>query len=214
VFGCRHAPLALPPDVERALAAAYAEPHRAYHNAAHIAEVLRWYDLVADEAGWRDLTAVYLAVLFHDAVYDPLARDNEARSADLAVRLAGAPPRTTELILLTARHGALSPDSPELDADAAHFLDCDTAILGAPPSDFDAYDAAIALEYRAVPAAPSSPPSSRAPASSSPRSSTPASTRRPTRTSPAPSRATPPDQHRPTRRVTPTAAWPGWCYAV
>jgi predicted metal-dependent HD superfamily phosphohydrolase len=161
VFGCRHAPLSLPADVERALAAAYGEPHRAYHNATHIAEVLRWYDRVADEAGWRDPAAVYLAVLFHDAVYDPLARDNEARSAELAQRLAGAPPRTADLILLTARHGSLSPadferdpDDPgkSLARDAAHFLDCDTAILGAPPAEFDAYDAAIAAEYRAVPA--------------------------------------------------------------
>ncbi|HWU88436.1 MAG TPA: hypothetical protein VN253_14215 [Kofleriaceae bacterium] len=152
MFGCRHAPLSLPADVERNLASAYAEPHRAYHNADHIAEVLRWYDLVADEAGWRDPTAVYLAALFHDAVYDPLAKDNEARSADLARRLAGAPDRTAELILLTARHGALDPAVFDDDPDAAHFLDCDTAILGAPPAEFDAYDAAIAAEYRAVPA--------------------------------------------------------------
>jgi predicted metal-dependent HD superfamily phosphohydrolase len=164
MFGCRHAPLALPPEIERALAAAYAEPHRAYHTAAHIAEVLRWYDHVADTAGWRDPAAVYLAVLFHDAVYDPSATDNEARSAELARRLAGAAglapaavepaalDRAAELILLTARHGALDPAAVAADPDAAHFLDCDTAILGAPPAEFDAYDAAIAAEYARVPA--------------------------------------------------------------
>jgi predicted metal-dependent HD superfamily phosphohydrolase len=158
-FGCRRAPFALPPEIERALAAVYAEPHRAYHTAAHIAEVLRWYDHVADEVGWRDPAAVYLAALFHDAVYDPAAKDNEARSAELARRFAGslagslaptAIDRCGELILLTARHGALEPST--VDADAAHFLDCDTAILGAPPAEFDAYDAAIAAEYRHVPA--------------------------------------------------------------
>ena len=160
MFACRHAPLVLPPELERALAAAYAEPHRAYHNAAHIAEVLRWYDHVADTAGWRDPAAVYLAAVFHDAVYDPLAKDNEARSAELAHRLAGAAglapaaiDRSAELILFTARHGALDPAAVAADPDAAHFLDCDTAILGAPPADFDAYDAAIAAEYARVPAA-------------------------------------------------------------
>lgn len=160
MFACRHAPLAVPPELERALAAAYAEPHRAYHTAAHIAEVLRWYDHVADATGWRDPAAVYLAVLFHDAVYDPLAKDNEARSAELACRLAGAAgvspavlDRSAELILLTARHGALEPATLGGDADAAHFLDCDTAILGAPPAEFDAYDAAVAAEYARVPAA-------------------------------------------------------------
>jgi len=159
MLGSRHAPFALPPEIERVLAAAYAEPHRAYHTAAHIAEVLRWYDHVADTAGWHDPAAVYLAVVFHDAVYDPAAIDNEARSAELARQLAGAAglapaaiDRVAELILLTARHGKLDPAAVAADPDAAHFLDCDTAILGAPPAEFDAYDAAIAAEYAHVPA--------------------------------------------------------------
>ena len=32
--------------------------------------------------------------------------------------------------------------------DTCHFLDCDMAILGAAPEAFDAYDRAIAAEYR------------------------------------------------------------------
>jgi predicted metal-dependent HD superfamily phosphohydrolase len=156
VFASRHAPLVLSPEVERVLVAAYGEPHRAYHNAAHITEVLRWFDVVAEQVGWRDPRAVYLAVVFHDAIYDPARRDNEARSAQLARELAGAPERTAELILLTARHGSIqfdeSGDPGAVDADAAYFLDCDTAILGAPRDEFDAYDAAIAAEYAHVPA--------------------------------------------------------------
>lgn len=158
MFSCRHAPLALPPEIERVLAAAYAEPHRAYHTAAHIAEVLRWYDHVADAVGWREPAAIYLAVVFHDAVYDPARTDNEARSAELARRLADAAgidpaviDRSAALILLTARHGTLDSAVAD-DLDAAHFLDCDTAILGAPPAEFDTYDAAIAAEYARVPA--------------------------------------------------------------
>jgi predicted metal-dependent HD superfamily phosphohydrolase len=150
MFRCRHAPLVLSPAVEGELARRYGEPHRAYHTGAHVAEVLRWFDAVADDGGWRDPAAVYLACVFHDAIYDPLAKDNEARSADLAGELAGAGPRTRELILSTARHGALAPG--DVDDEAAQFLDCDVAILGAAPAAFDAYDAAVALEYRAVPA--------------------------------------------------------------
>jgi predicted metal-dependent HD superfamily phosphohydrolase len=151
LFGCRHAPLAITADVERELATRYGEPHRAYHTAAHIAEVLRWFDTVADDIGWNDPAAVYLAVLFHDAIYDPLAKDNEARSAVLARELAGAGPRTCELIELTAHHGRI--DHADVDPDAGLFLDSDTAILGAPADAFDAYDAAIAIEYKAVPEA-------------------------------------------------------------
>ena len=151
MFACRHAPLALAPDVVRELEARYGEPHRAYHTAAHVTEVLRWFDDVADDGGWRDPAAVYLACVFHDAIYDPLAKDNEARSAELARTRAGAGARTVELILLTARHGALAPG--DVDEEAALFLDCDVAILGAPADAFDAYDRGVAHEYGAVPAA-------------------------------------------------------------
>jgi len=150
VFACRHAPLVLLPYVERALDAAYAEDHRAYHTATHIHEVLHWFDAVCDSVGWRSPTDVYLAVLFHDAVYDPTRHDNEARSADLAVQLMNASAEATRLILLTAKHGQLDP--AEVDHDAAHFLDSDTAILGASAAVFDDYDAAIAVEYKHVPA--------------------------------------------------------------
>src|SRR6185503_16107201 len=79
--------------------------------------------------------------------YDPTRHDNEARSAQLARDLVAASDRTAHLIELTASHGkALT-----LDDDAAHFLDCDAAILGAAPAEFDAYDAGIAFEYKHVP---------------------------------------------------------------
>jgi len=54
--------------------------------------------------------------------------------------------RVAALIRLTARHGKLAP--ADVDDEAARFLDCDMAILGAPPAGFDAYDRAIAAEYR------------------------------------------------------------------
>jgi predicted metal-dependent HD superfamily phosphohydrolase len=149
VFACRHAPLVLPPDVEGTLAAAYAEPHRAYHTATHIHEVLHWYDAVCDQVGWREATDVYVAIVFHDAVYDPTRHDNEARSAQLARALVGASDFAVELILMTAKHGSIDPNT--VDHDAAHFLDSDTAILGASAAVFDDYDAAIRVEHQHVP---------------------------------------------------------------
>ena len=147
MFESRHLPA--PSDaIVRELASRYGEAHRAYHNATHIAEVLGHFDDVWDAIGWDQPRDVYDAILWHDAIYDPLAKDNEARSADLAATF-GASERTRELILMTARHGVLSPG--DVDRDAASFLDCDTAILGAPPDTFDAYDAAVRREYAAVP---------------------------------------------------------------
>jgi predicted metal-dependent HD superfamily phosphohydrolase len=152
VFASRHVSIELPQDVVRDLARRYGESHRAYHAANHIAEVLRWFDWAAERTGWREPVDVYLAILFHDAIYDPLASDNEARSAALARDTIAASPRTQALIRLTARHATLSLADVEGDDDAAQFLDCDIAILAAPTDRFDEYDAAIAMEYRAVPA--------------------------------------------------------------
>jgi predicted metal-dependent HD superfamily phosphohydrolase len=152
VFRCRHAPLELPPDLAAALAAAYAEPQRAYHTAEHVAEVLGWFDAVADDVGWRQPREVYVAIVFHDAVYFPGASNNETRSAAWA-RSAGLPvdgDRVAELVELTARHGHVE----SADHDAAHFLDADMAILGADPVAFDRYDAGIAAEYRHAPRVP------------------------------------------------------------
>ena len=54
-----------------ALLGRWAEPQRAYHDLAHLAEVLERVDLLAAEADQPD--AVRLAAWFHDAVYDPTA---------------------------------------------------------------------------------------------------------------------------------------------
>lgn len=153
VFDCRHRPVRLPDPLAAELAAAYREPGRAYHDLTHVAELLDWFDRVADEAGWQRPAEVYLAILFHDAIYQPGAKDNEARSAAWArsADLGGAAvdrERVAQLIELTAKHGHVDA----ADADAALFLDADMAILGAAPERFRAYDAAIAREYQHVPA--------------------------------------------------------------
>lgn len=112
--------------------------------------------------GWHHPNEVWLAVLYHDAVYVPGRSDNEAASARLAIEHiecwwphAGIDAQyVASLILLTARHGALGIEDAgtrEAGADARLFLDCDMAILGAAPEAFAAYDRAIAEEYSAVP---------------------------------------------------------------
>jgi predicted metal-dependent HD superfamily phosphohydrolase len=66
-FTSRRAPIVVPDEARALLAAAYGEPQRAYHDARHVAEVLGWFDLVADEVGWARPAEVYVAILFHDA---------------------------------------------------------------------------------------------------------------------------------------------------
>ena len=153
------APLMLPTLMLSELEAAYAEPPRAYHNFGHVQEVLHRFAEVTGGPGWAQPAEVYLAVLYHDAVYEAGRKDNEALSADLATaQIARWLPeqgvdtlRVAELINLTARHGQFSPadfGDDGFSLDTRHFLDCDMAILGAHADAFDAYDAGIAEEYR------------------------------------------------------------------
>src|SRR5947207_3018322 len=93
--------------VFQTFAQAYGSPDRHYHNFEHLDEMFRIVGRVA--AITDDLRAVQLAIWFHDAVYDSRAKDNEARSAELAITLLGpigVPQselqRVTRLILGTA----------------------------------------------------------------------------------------------------------------
>jgi predicted metal-dependent HD superfamily phosphohydrolase len=152
-------PLVLPPGQQASLEAAYAVPPRAYHDFHHVGEVLRHYQEVAAGPGWTQPREVALAVLYHDAIYEPGRSENEARSAQFAVeQIARWQPeagidahRVAHLIELTARHGQFVPadfDGDPAPDDVRRFLDCDMAILGAEPAVFDAYDRGIAAEYR------------------------------------------------------------------
>ena len=133
------------------LRARYAEPHRAYHGQAHVDALLQ--GLAGLGAAVTDPAAIELAIWYHDAIYDPAARDNEARSADLLrTEMAGVahPARLDAaalMVRLTARH-ALTPQVPAARrADCALFLDLDMAVLGAVPAVFDDYERGIAAEY-------------------------------------------------------------------
>jgi predicted metal-dependent HD superfamily phosphohydrolase len=135
------------------LVAAYCEPHRAYHTVAHIAALLELLDLHA--ATVRDADLVTLAILYHDAVYDPRRADNEAASAEVARQdLAalgvndGRIERVSHLVLAT-QHGVHVPDAH--DKDLALLLDLDLSVLAAPAADYDVYARAIRREYSHVP---------------------------------------------------------------
>lgn len=154
--------LAFPVEAWDELRRLYSAGERAYHTFDHVAEVLDHWAAVDAEGGWSHRAETWLAVLLHDAVYVPGEVDNEVRSAELVKDFVNAwgptlaePPHTradaamTEhLVRLTARHGRLK--RRDVTDEEALFLDCDMAVLGSSPERFDAYDAAIRLEYSAI----------------------------------------------------------------
>jgi predicted metal-dependent HD superfamily phosphohydrolase len=64
-----------------ALKTLYQEPHRAYHNLQHIKECLALSGRVREVAAVTEVLT--FAIWYHDAIYDPKAKNNEERSADL-----------------------------------------------------------------------------------------------------------------------------------
>jgi predicted metal-dependent HD superfamily phosphohydrolase len=129
-----------------AIATAYGDPGRAYHNMRHIADCLCLFDEYAGLA--IDPVAIEFAIWFHDIVYDPRAADNEERSADRAVEFLSNTPRASTVadLIMATKHG-----KDGLSADSALICDIDLSILGRPPAEYAAYAAAIRLEYAWVP---------------------------------------------------------------
>lgn len=142
-------------DVLADLRNRYAEPHRHYHTWAHIEALLGWFALRREAL--HDPAAVELAILFHDAVYDPARSDNEAQSAQL-LRDADLPSvsddtrlRAIRMIEATAAHSLADNLAANDQDDMAEFLDMDLSILGAASAVFDRYERAIRDEYAFVP---------------------------------------------------------------
>jgi predicted metal-dependent HD superfamily phosphohydrolase len=132
-----------------AVVAAWSEPHRRYHDLAHLAVVL---GLVAELGGAADIDVVRLAAWYHDVVYDPARTDNEeisARRARAGLRGLVDDDRVAEverLVLLTAGH-----DPEPGDANGAVLCDADLAVLAGSPQRYAEYTAAIRREYAHVP---------------------------------------------------------------
>ncbi len=140
-----------PPGELGRVLAAYAEPRRAYHTGVHLEECLALFDEFRDLA--QRPGEVAIALFYHDVVYQPRARDNEARSADQAadaLRRVGAPTEVCERV--AAMVFATRDHAGELDADTALLVDIDLAILAAPAARFADYEAQIRREYAWVPA--------------------------------------------------------------
>lgn len=137
------------------LAARYAEPHRRYHNTAHVVAVLRDSAVLADDLGLtqRDRAIVTLAACAHDVCYDGKPGEDERNSAEWAgnhLREAGISAtevsEVERLVLATIDHAAADDDL------AAQILfDADLAILAAAPADYERYRLAVRAEYAAVP---------------------------------------------------------------
>lgn len=129
----------------------YQAPKRHYHNLQHLEALFQWTDKY--EAALLDVETVHWAIWYHDIIYQARRQDNEEQSALLAQqRLAeiGVPAEKTEKVIAYIRATAQHL-SVKAEGDLAYFLDFDLAILGASPTVYQNYAAAVRKEYAYVP---------------------------------------------------------------
>lgn len=137
-------------DTFAALAAAYSEPHRHYHTAAHIDACLLELDAARGQVSEPDRAE--LALWFHDAVYRPAAWNNERDSAAWAKRFLAAAHADRSLTqavadaIMATRHVSI-PDDPLSE----WVVDIDLTILGYSPEEFARFEENIRREYSRVP---------------------------------------------------------------
>jgi len=134
-----------PQKIFNKLIVAYSEKQRAYHTVQHLYECLVLLESI--RADLNDADAVALALWFHDAVYDPQAKDNELKSAelfeqylvqDLPVDIVG---KIKRWIVATQKHASTD------ELDLQFLLDIDLAILAASRARFAEYEQQIQKEY-------------------------------------------------------------------
>jgi predicted metal-dependent HD superfamily phosphohydrolase len=126
----------------------YSGRNRHYHNLKHIEALLH----LSERYPLRDRKVVLYAIFYHDIIYNVLRKDNETRSAALAVKRLhelGVDADTIALVkhFIEATQTHQATGNPDLEL----FLDFDMSILGAPWNEYLVYTQQVRKEYKIYP---------------------------------------------------------------
>ena len=133
----------------------YTESQRAYHTLQHIEEMLLWFQKVKHLLKYHN--EFYLAIIFHDIIYDIKRKDNELASAEVAKKYLSEHlqdghsiyiDKVVNMIKLTAEHG--KNFDKELTVDEQLFVDIDMTIFIADKNRLLEYEQGINKEYSQV----------------------------------------------------------------
>lgn len=127
----------------------YKENTRHYHNWEHIKAMIKGLDNYPEEI--NDRLSIELAIWFHDAIYVPLRKDNESRSAKFFYeQLSSYLPieRTRKVITYIE---ATKSHTKTTDNDLQVLLDLDLAILGQTKTLYQNYAKQVREEFGYVP---------------------------------------------------------------
>mmetsp|Transcript_44789 Transcript_44789/g.122306 ORF Transcript_44789/g.122306 Transcript_44789/m.122306 type:complete len:505 (-) Transcript_44789:144-1658(-) len=163
-----HMSVELASDWWRVIHDKHCEGHRHYHNLSHLSEMLFY----ADQFELSRPDSLFLAIFFHDIIYEPTLKDNELKSAqlfrDFAAEvnaayeptsaggatnpLTGGPPLCKEDVDEVAAwiERTASHMNGPAEGDLAYFLDADLAVLAREPAGYARYTQQIRAEYAHV----------------------------------------------------------------
>ncbi|MCP4136251.1 MAG: hypothetical protein GY754_35100 [bacterium] len=126
---------------------------RHYHTLEHISAMLTLVSEFSERVS--NYNSLRFAIWYHDIVYNPFKKDNEALSAEKAKDHAGLLRLPEEmkhaivsLILCTAGHTLVKEED---DFDTRLMVDSDLAILGAHRDEYEGYAKKIRKEYQLIP---------------------------------------------------------------
>lgn len=128
---------------------AYSHPDRYYHTLEHLDHLVAELKPLQDQFSYW--ATVVFAIAYHDFVYNSTRKDNEEKSAAVAVKRLkeiafpeAEVERCKVFILATKKHEAVNR---EVDL----FTDADLSILGAVPERYHHYAACVRKEYSIYP---------------------------------------------------------------
>ena len=136
------------------IARKYTSSRRHYHNLHHIQALLQFCETYAGQLQDRDV--VMFSIFYHDIIYNVLRKDNEPRSARLAVKrllTLGVPAEKIEQvkIFIEATQTHTVSSDVTYTTDLKLFLDFDMSILGAGWDNYETYTRQVRREYRIYP---------------------------------------------------------------
>jgi predicted metal-dependent HD superfamily phosphohydrolase len=134
--------------IDRILSA-YSEPQRAYHTLAHIERMIHLFNQHQSIIKKKD--QVFLAIVFHDIIYDPKSKENEVQSIELFREFARSDYSKKFIDCVSGMiESTINHQDSLQDADALLFLDLDLEILSSSKLDYQNYANDIRKEYQFV----------------------------------------------------------------